>query len=62
MPRGKYLADGLQSVIFSSVHVRKRRMVKMGNYWETGNYNQPNAAELKRNAADSRKKEKKKGK
>lgn len=33
----------------------------MGNYWETGNYNQPNAAELKRNAADSRKKEKKKG-
>lgn len=33
----------------------------MGNYWETGNYEQPNAAQLKRNAADSRKKEKKKG-
>lgn len=33
----------------------------MGKYWDTGFYSQPNASELKRNAAASRKKEAKKG-
>ncbi|MCI9525657.1 MAG: hypothetical protein HFH37_01895 [Lachnospiraceae bacterium] len=33
----------------------------MGKYWNTGFYSQPNASELKRNAAASRKKEAKKG-
>ena len=34
----------------------------MSKYWDTGFYSQPNASELKRNAAASRKKEEKKGK
>ena len=33
----------------------------MSKYWDTGFYSQPNASELKRNAAASRKKEEKKG-
>lgn len=33
----------------------------MGNYWDTGIYGQPNSAEIRKNAADSKKKEKTKG-
>ena len=33
----------------------------MNRYWETATYEQPTAAEIKKNAAESRKKEKKKG-
>lgn len=34
---------------------------EMSNYWDMGNYGQPTSAEIRKNAADSKKKEKKKG-